>query len=741
MAENKITLPITGMTCTNCAMTVERVLKKKVQGVSEASVNFATERADITFDKDVTDLDTIVAAIEKAGYGAIVPDENIDDEETEAREREALDQKKKFIIGLIFTIPLFALSMGRDFGLIGNWSHEAWMNWLFFLLATPVQFYTGYDYYVGGFKSLMNRSANMDVLVAMGSSVAYFYSFFLLIFPGLGDHVYFETSAVIITLIKLGKMLEARTKGKTGGAIKKLLMLRPKTAMVIRDGFEKEVSISNINIGDTVVVHPGESIPVDGVVTEGISNVDESMLTGEPIPVEKNKNDKVTGGTINTDGRLLFKATAVGKDTVLSRIVKMVQDAQGSRAPIQNITDRIASIFVPSIIILAFLTFILWWVAGGAFVPAMIRMVAVLVIACPCALGLATPTAIMAGTGKGAEKGILFRNSIALEAVSKLDTVILDKTGTVTIGKPSVNRIISFDSNRTDEDILKLAASVEKGSEHPLGKAIVREAKNREITLLPSVDFKAHGGAGVEAKIEGVKTYVGKPEWFMGIGDIAGDEKDTIAALQEEGNTVMVVSKGNTKGVIAVSDKIKPESEEAVSILKEMNINVIMLTGDNKKAAYSIAKSVGIDEIISEVMPEEKAAKIIGLQKQGLKVGMVGDGINDAPALAQAEVGIAIGTGTDVAIESGDIILSGGDLRGVPRSVKLSQKTMGVIRQNLFWAFFYNVALIPIAAGVLYPLGFMPMFLRQLHPILAALAMAISSITVVSNSLRLYRSK
>ncbi len=741
MTENKITLPITGMSCANCAMNIERTLKKKVEGVSAASVNFATERADVTFDQDITDINIIVAAIEKAGYGAIIPDDNVEDEETKAREREAHDQKKKFLIGLLFTIPLFFLGMGRDFGLIGAWSHERWMNWLFFLLATPVQFYTGYDYYVGGWKSLMNKSANMDVLVAMGSSVAYFYSLLVLLFSGLGDHVYFETSAVIITLIKLGKMLEARTKGKTGGAIKKLLMLRPKTATVFKNGFEKEVSISDINIGDMVVVHPGESIPVDGIVSEGMSSVDESMLTGEPLPVEKNTDDKITGGTINGEGRLIFRATAVGKDTVLSRIVKMVQDAQGSRAPIQNLTDRVAAVFVPAIIVLAFLTFALWWIVGGAFVPAMIRMVAVLVIACPCALGLATPTAIMAGTGKGAEKGILFRNSVALETVSRLDAVVLDKTGTVTTGKPSVTKIMSLDPDMTEDDILKLAASVEQGSEHPVGKAIVKEAKSRGVSLNSPVEFRAHGGAGVQADIMGVKTYIGKPPWFSDLGIKTGHENDKIADLQEAGNTVMLVGTDRLMGLIAVSDKIKPESERAISELKKMGIRVIMLTGDNKKTALSIAKSINIDDVISEVMPDEKAAKIIELQKTGLKVGMVGDGINDAPALAQADVGIAIGTGTDIAIESADIILASGDLKGITRSILLSRKTMGVIRQNLFWAFFYNIVLIPIAAGALYPVDFLPMFLRQLHPILAALAMAMSSITVVSNSLRLYRSE
>lgn len=741
MPDTNITLPVTGMSCTNCAMTIERVLKKKVAGVTDASVNFATEQAQVTFDPDLVEIPQIIAAIEKAGFGAIMPMDNMDDEETAARESEALDQKKKFFIGLAFTLPLFILSMGRDFGLLGTWSHENWVNWLFLLLATPVQFYTGYDYYTGGWKSLVNKSANMDVLVALGSSVAYFYSLSLLLYPVLGDHVYFETSAVIITLIKLGKMLEAKTKSRTGGAIKKLMMLRPKTATLLKNGEETEVSISDINIGDTVVVHPGESIPVDGTVTGGASGVDESMLTGESVPVEKRENDSVTGGTINGDGRLIFKTTAVGSETVLSRIVKMVQDAQGSRAPIQNIADRVAAVFVPSIILLAVITFILWWSIGGSFVPAMIRMVAVLVIACPCALGLATPTAIMAGTGKGAEKGILFRNSEALENASKLDTLVLDKTGTVTEGKPGVKKVIPLDSDINEEEIIKISASVEQGSEHPVGKAIVREAKRRNIPLSDPADFRAHGGFGVEAVIEGEKVYAGKPGWFKDLGIKTGDENSRIEKLQEEGNTVILIASESLKGIIALSDTVKSGAKEAISEIRDMNIKVIMLTGDNRKTAETIAKDLAIDEVISEVLPEEKARKVTELQDRGLKAGMAGDGINDAPALAQADVGIAMGTGTDIAIESGDIVISGGDLKGVPGAIKLSRQTMRVIRQNLFWAFFYNVILIPVAAGALYTVNFLPMFLRQLHPMLAATAMAVSSITVVSNSLRLYRSK
>jgi Cu+-exporting ATPase len=711
-------IPVTGMTCANCAMTIERTLNKKVPGVVEASVNFAAERAHVEYIPSMTNLDEMITAIEKAGYGAIPPDDTLEGEDAElaARNAEIRNQTRKFLIGLLFTIPLFILSMGRDFGFFGLWSHATWMNWLFWALATPVQFYTGWDYYTGGFKSLKNKSANMDVLVALGSSVAYFYSLAVLLYPSLGKHVYFETSAVIITLIKLGKMLESRTKGRTGGAIRKLMGLRPKTATILENGREKEISLSQVKVGDLLIVRPGESIPVDGLVSEGDSSVDESMLTGEPIPVDKGPGDKITGGTINGEGRLKFEATAVGKDTALARIIRLVQEAQGSKAPIQALADRVAAVFVPGIIGIAFLTFILWWAVGGEFVPAMIRMVAVLIIACPCALGLATPTAIMAGTGKGAEKGMLFKNSEALETATKLDTIVLD--------------------------LLRLAASVERGSEHPIGRAIVKEAENRGIDLFEPDAFRASRGLGVQARINGQEVLVGKPKWFDDLGLDLNGVKDRIRTLQDEGKTVMVVSiEGRSAGLIAVADTLKPESQEAIGQLHKQKLKVVMLTGDNIQTAKAIASAVNIDEVVAEVRPEEKSARIKELQDKGGKVGMVGDGINDAPALAQADVGLAIGTGTDVAIESGDVILASGNLTGVSRAIDLSRTTMRTIKQNLFWAFFYNVALVPLAAGVLYPFEFLPLFLRQLHPILAALAMAVSSITVVSNSLRLYRAK
>ena len=740
-----VEIPLTGMTCANCAMTIERTLSKKVPGVVKAAVNFATERARVEYIPTLTNIDDMIAAIEKAGYGAIRPDELIEGEDTElaARKAEIQNQTRKFLTGLIFTVPLFFLSMGRDFGLLGIWAHAVWVNWLFFALATPVQFYTGWDFYTGGWKSLKNGSANMDVLVAMGSSVAYFYSLGVLCYSSLGVHVYFETSAVIITLIKLGKMLEARTKGRTGGAIRKLIALRPKTATILEDADEREIPLSQIKVGDVLIVHPGESIPVDGVVLEGTSTVDESMLTGEPIPVDKHPKAKLTGGTINGEGRLKFEATRVGKDTVLAQIIRLVQEAQGSKAPIQALADRVAAVFVPGVIGIAFLTFFLWWAIEGNFIPAMLRLVAVLVIACPCALGLATPTAIMAGTGKGAEKGILFKNSESLETATKLNTIVLDKTGTITMGKPSVVNVIVSDALiKDEEELLRLGASVERGSEHPLGQAIVKEAKKRGIHLSEPDSFRALRGLGVQAKIKGQEVSVGKPNWFDEMGFIFDDAKNHVRSLQNEGKTVMmVVVDKKLAGLIGVADTVKPESKEAVEELHEQNLKVVMLTGDNEHAARTIASEVNIDEIVAEVRPEEKSTKIKELQDKGEKVGMVGDGINDAPALAQADVGLAIGTGTDVAIESGDVILASGNLRGVSKAIQLSRATMRTVRQNLFWAFFYNVVLIPVAAGVLYPFEFLPAFLRQLHPIFAALAMSISSITVVSNSLLLYKTK
>lgn len=734
--------PVTGMTCANCALNIERTLKKKVAGVVDASVNFASERVRVEFLPSETSLDQIAAGIKKIGFEAILPDDNgaMEDAEARARAAEIKLQTLKFIIGVAFTLPLFVLSMARDFGMTGPWSHALWVNWLFWGLATPVQFYTGWDFYTGAWKSLKNFTANMDVLVAMGASVAYFYSLALLFFPASGHHVYFETSAVIITLIKLGKMLESRTKGRTGAAIRKLMDLSPKTAVVLVDGRESEIPLEKVRVGDLLLVRPGQSIPVDGVVVSGESAVDESMLTGESVPVDKHPDDRVVGGTVNGHGLLQVKARKVGRETALAQIIKLVQEAQGSKAPIQALADRVAAVFVPVVIVIAFITFAAWWAVGGEFVPAMLRLVAVLVIACPCALGLATPTAIMAGTGKGAEKGILFKNSEALEAASRLQDVVLDKTGTLTEGKPIVTDIEVAAEALDPAELLKIAAAVESGSEHPLGKAIVREAARKGADSYAIDKFRSHSGSGVEARVAGQQIRVGKPGWFQTINvDLAG-VTPAIDKFQADGKTAMVVARDNAAiGVIAVADTVKPDSGRAVQRLKKLGLTVMMITGDNEKTARAIGDQVGVDSILAEVRPEDKSVRVKALQNQDRKVAMVGDGINDAPALAQADVGIAIGSGTDVAIETAGVILSGGSLMGVPAAIELSRATLRTIRQNLFWAFFYNIILIPVAAGVLYPFEMAPEFLRSLHPIFAALAMSLSSVSVVSNSLRLYR--
>jgi len=747
VATAKAELGLSGMTCANCAMTIERTLRKKVPGVVTASVNFASDKAFVEYVPAVTSVEAMIAAIQRAGYNAFPTGETGESEDAEqaARRAEIVGQTRKFLVGLACTLPLLVLSMGRDLGLVGSWSHAPWVNWLFLALATPVQFYTGWDYYTGGWKSVRLRTANMDVLVAMGSSVAYLYSLAVLLLPSLGHHVYFETSAVIITLIKLGKMLESRAKGRTGQAIRKLMGLQPKTATVVRAGKEEEIPVREVAVGDLVVVRPGERIPVDGEIVEGSSTVDESMLTGEPLPVDKGVGARVAAGTITGEGRLKFRATRVGRDTALAQIVRLVQEAQGSKAPIQALADRVASVFVPAVMGMALLTFILWWSIGGDFVPAMIRLVAVLIIACPCALGLATPTAIMAGTGKGAEKGILFKNSQALEQATTLDIIILDKTGTLTAGKPAVTDVIPLSRSGSSFDqgeLLKVAASVERGSEHPLGRAITREAERRGLELAEPVDFRASGGDGVQARVNGWTVHVGKPSWVAALGYRLDGHTGEIQALQDAGKTVMVVGvEQAVAGLIAVADSLKPEAREAVADLRHQHLKVVMLTGDTIQTARAIAAQLQVDEVLAEVRPEEKSQKVKELQQEGHLVAMVGDGINDAPALAQADVGMAIGTGTDVAIEAADVILASGNLLGVSRAVHLSRATMRAVRQNLFWAFFYNIILIPVAAGALYPVASLPLFLRQLHPILAALAMASSSITVVSNSLRLYRAK
>ncbi|MBW6462312.1 MAG: heavy metal translocating P-type ATPase [DPANN group archaeon] len=714
----KADVRVKGMHCASCALNTENVFKK-VDGVKKVSVNFATETMNLEYDSEILTDKMILTKIKSLGYkGAFSGDNAKDDTKVD----EISLQKRKLIIGAILTAPVFLLSMVfMDF---------PFNMYIQFILTTPVLFYVGWQFFRGTYFALKNKSANMDVLITLGTSAAYVYSILALFYPNhFGDAVFFETTALLITFVVLGKYLEAKAKGKTSDAIKKLIGLQAKTAKVIRNGKEMDIPIEEVIVGDIIIVKPGEKIPVDGAVVDGDSSVDESMITGESMPVKKVKGDTVIGATINKNGVIKFKATKVGADTALAHIIKFVEDAQGSKAPIQRYADMISGYFVQGVVVLSLLTFVIWYfVVGSTFIGAFLPAIAVLVIACPCALGLATPTAIMVGTGVGAEKGILIKGGSALESVYKIKSIVFDKTGTLTKGKPEVTDIITlgdFDEN----ELLKVSAIVEKHSEHPLGEAIVLGAKSRNIEILEPEKFKAISGHGVECVYNGKKVLLGNRK-LMSEEKIVYDKSttDQMEKLEDEGKTAMLVAYGGKlSGIIAVADTIKESSREAVASLKVMGIDVTMITGDNKRTANAIAKKAGIDNVLSEVLPEDKAKNIKRLQESGKKVAMVGDGINDAPALAQADVGIALGSGTDVAIETGEIVLVKNDLRDVVGAIKLSKATMAKIKQNMFWALFYNSIGVPIAA------------LGYLKPEFAALAMAMSSVSVVTNSLLLKR--
>lgn len=717
----KKTLIIEGMTCAACSTRVEKALNK-LDSVVMANVNLSNNKATVQFPSGAIEDELLVKTVEKAGYKAEVELERDLDREKELREKEIKSLKTSFIVSAILSAPLL---LGMFFHMAGR--DSIFMNgWVQFALATPVQFIIGWRFYKGAYNALRGGGANMDVLVSMGTSAAYFYSIYNLI---IGVHeYYFEAAAIIITLILLGKTFEAVAKGKTSEAIKKLMGLQPKTARVVRNGQEIDLEIEKVIIGDIIIVKPGEKIPVDGKIIEGHSAIDESMITGESIPVDKTIDDEVIGATINKLGSFKFKATKIGKDTVLSQIVKLVEDAQGSKAPVQRLADKISGIFVPIVVGIAALTFIIAYFVTGEFDRGLINAVAVLVIACPCALGLATPTAIMVGTGKGAENGILIKSGEHLERAHKMDAIVFDKTGTITKGEPEVTDIITFGTER--DEVLRIAASIERTSEHPLGQSIVIKGQEELITLSEPEKFMAVPGKGLKATFEGKEVFIGNRR-LMKDNSISIDlAEEELLRLEEEGKTAMILGiDGVLYGIIAVADQIKETSKQAINDLKQMGLDIYMMTGDNERTARAIALQVGIDNILAEVLPENKAEEVEKIKTQGKHVGMVGDGINDAPALAAADVGFAIGTGTDVAMEAADITLMRGDLSGVVTAIKLSHATMKTIRQNLFWAFFYNTIGIPFAA-----FGF-------LNPMVAGAAMAFSSVSVVSNSLRLKRFK
>jgi P-type Cu+ transporter len=740
MASERQTLPVRGMHCAACVGKVERALRS-VPGVEDASVNLATEQARVTFDATRADVPALQRAVAAAGYdlGAapVVRGSEAEDRERRARDVEQRRLRDKVIVGAVLSAPLLIGGMPEIF----PWA-PAWLTnpWLQLLLATPVQFWVGAEFHAGFLRDLRHRSASMSTLVSLGTTAAYLFSVAVTlrphVFHAAGAMTYYETAAVVITLVALGRWLEARARGRTSEAIRRLVSLAPRTARVLRDGGEHDVPTAEVVAGDLVRIRPGERIPVDGVVVEGSSTVDESMLTGESVPLLKTPGTMVFGGTVNRTGSFVFRATRVGSETTLARIVKLVEEAQGSRAPIQRLADRVAAVFVPVVLVIAALTFVGWWLLGPSpsALYALTNAVAVLVIACPCAMGLATPTAIMVATGRGAEYGVLIRSAAALETLHRVETIVFDKTGTLTVGRPHVTDVIALEGTPPN-DLLALAAAAEQGSEHPVGEAIVEQAKALGLALPPVSEFVTVPGQGVDAVASDGRVLVGNRVLM----DARGIEVDALApraaALAAAGQTVVYVAfAGRALGLIAAADVLKSEAASTVAALRDAGVSVVMLTGDQRATAETIARQAGIDRVLAEVVPGEKAAVIKALQAEGRRAAMVGDGINDAPALAQADVGIAMGSGTDVAIEAADVTLMRGDLGGVTTALDLSRSTIRIVKQNLAWAFGYNIVLIPVAAGLLYPVAGV-----LLSPILAGAAMAFSSVSVVTNSLRLKR--
>ncbi|MGB5824356.1 MAG: heavy metal translocating P-type ATPase [Proteocatella sp.] len=742
------TFKLEGMSCAACAKSIEKVTGR-IEGVYEANVNFATEKLTVKFDSKLVSVQRIVAAVEKAGFKAAEEqDEDFKKNENEFEIRKDEEIKIlwiRFVVAAIFSFPLLYISMGSMIGLpipaiISLESNPQNFALIQLVLAIPV-IMSGYKFYTGGFKALIRRSPNMDSLIAIGTSAAFLYGVYatLMIFKGqhhYAHNLYFESAAVIITLITLGKYFENVSKGKTSEAIKKLIGLSPKTAKILRDDGEFEIAIEEVKPGDIVMVRPGEKMPVDGEIVDGITSVDESMLTGESMPVEKNIGDRIFGASINKNGSIKYRATKVGKDTALAQIIKLVEEAQGSRAPIARLADVISGYFVPVVMVLAIIAGLAWYISGESATFSLTIFISVLVIACPCALGLATPTAIMVGTGKGAENGVLIKSGDALETAHKIQTIVFDKTGTITEGKPKVTDIITQDGiDRTY--LLQVAASAEKGSEHPLGEAIVREAMENELEIKKVDFFKAIPGHGIEVIIDEKVMFLGNEKLMNEKGIVLNDFLEICNKLADDGKTPMYIAiDDEVAGIIAVADTVKESSKRAIKSLHDMGIEVAMITGDNRGTANAIAKQVGIDRVMSEVLPADKANEVKKLQDEGKKVAMVGDGINDAPALAQADIGIAIGTGTDVAIESADIVLMRSDLMDVPTAIRLSQSTIRNIKQNLFWAFGYNVIGIPVAMGALHLFGG-----PLLSPMIAGAAMSLSSVSVVTNALRLKKFK